>query len=72
MSNEMFKELEKAINEEFKVKGLDIKIKIKGFENGGFLTDLSRKSGTIEEFQKMHEGLSIVWKKLMKKWFREF
>ena len=37
----MLKDIEKAINEEFKAKKLNLTVEIRGFEKGGFLTHLS-------------------------------
>jgi len=71
MSNDIFEELEKAINEEFKVKGLDIEIEIKGFKNG-FSTNLSRTELSADERRKLNEAISIAWDKMKIKWFREF
>ena len=47
----MFRELENAINEEFKALKLDVTVKIKGFDKG-FLTELSRTSLSVEEILK--------------------
>lgn len=68
----MFKELEKVMNEELKAKGLDIKIEVKGFKNGGFLTNISRKPSGIDEIRRYNEATSNAWNRLRKKWFKEF
>lgn len=72
MTNEMFKELEKAINEELTKRVKNMTIKVKGFEKGGFLTDLSRKRATAEEYGEICQSLSIAWEKIKTKWFKEF
>ena len=72
MSSEMFKELEKAINEELSKRVKNMAIKVKGFEKDGFLTDLSRTRVTPEEYGEICQSSSIAWEKIKTKWFREF
>ena len=72
MCNELFKELEKAINEELKANGLDIKIQVKGFQDGGFLTNISRTPKGKQEAQRLNEAASKAWDNIRKKWFKEF
>jgi len=72
MSNELFKELEKAINEELKAKKFNVTVEIKGFEKGGFLTHLSRTSLNVEEKKRLNEAISTAWSKIRTKWFKEF
>lgn len=72
MSSEMFKELEKEINAELSKRVENMTIKVKGFENGGFLTDLSRKKVTAEEYGEICQSLSIAWEKVKIKWFKYF
>lgn len=71
MSNEMFKELEKAINKELKTIKLDLTVKVKGFEKG-FLMDLSRTLLNAEEGKKLNEAISTAWNRIRTKWFKEF
>jgi hypothetical protein len=71
MSGKMFKELEKAINEEIKNRELKITVEIKGFDQG-FLMNLSSTSLKLEEKRKLNEAVGIAWDRLKKKWFREF
>jgi hypothetical protein len=70
-SNGIFKELEKAINEEIKARKLDVTVEVRGFDKG-FLTHLSRTSLNIEEKKKLNEAMNTAWEKLRKKWFKEF
>jgi hypothetical protein len=72
MANEMFIELEKAINEELAKRVKNMTIKVKGFEKGGFLTDLSRTRVTAEEYGEICQSLSIAWEKIKTKWFKEY
>lgn len=72
MPNEMFKELEKEINDELTKRVRNMSIKVKGFENGGFLMDISRKRVTPEEYGEICQSLSIAWEKIKIKWFKEF
>jgi hypothetical protein len=71
MSNEMFKELERTINEELSKRVENMKIKVKGFEKGGFLTELSRKRVTPEEYGEICQSVSIAWEKIKSKWFKQ-
>ena len=72
MTNELFKELEKEVNVELSKRVKNMTIKVKGFENGGFLTDLSRKRVTAEEYGEICQALSTAWEKIKIKWFKEF
>lgn len=72
MTNQMFDELEKAINAELSKRVTNMTIKVKGFEKGGFLTELSRTRVTTEEYGEICQSLSIAWDKIKTKWFREF
>ena len=71
MTNEMFRELEKTINEELCKRVENMKIEVKGFEKGGFLTDLSRKRVTAEEYGEICQSVSIAWEKIKSKWFKQ-
>jgi hypothetical protein len=71
MSNEMFKELERTINEELSKRLENMKIKVKGFEKGGFLTELSRIRVTSEEYGEICQSVSIAWEKIKSKWFKQ-
>jgi hypothetical protein len=71
MSTEMFRELERTINEELSKRLENIKIEVKGFEKGGFLTELSRKRVTAKEFGEICQSVSIAWEKIKSKWFKQ-
>jgi len=72
MSNEMFEELERVMNEELKKNGFDMKIEVKGFKNGGFLINIPRELSGTDEIRRYNEATGNAWNKLRKKWLKEF
>lgn len=72
MSNEMLRELEEGINEELGKRVKNLTIKVKGFQKGGFITDLSRTRVTPEEYAEICQSISSAWEKIKTKWFKEF